>query len=70
MWFLCVCVCMYVCVDRKKTNEEKLRERDQMTIMLSVTITGCKKPSMVENDMYHLEMLSVAGSSCLTINVT
>lgn len=45
-------------------------ERDQMAIMLAVTLTGRKKPSMVENDTYHLEMLSVAGSSCLTINVT
>lgn len=63
-----MCVCIY---RQKEDKGGKVQERDQMAIMLSVAITGCKKPSVVENDMCHLEMLSIAGNSCLNrITVT
>lgn len=64
----CVCVCIY---RQKIKRGECERERDQMAVMLSVAITDCKQPSIVENGTRHLEMLSVTGNSCLyRINVT
>lgn len=63
------CVCVLISTEDK--GGKSSGERDQMAIILSVPITGCKKPSIVENDMYHLEMLSTAGNSCLNrINIT
>lgn len=60
-----------MCIYRQKEDKGgKVQDRDQ-TAMISLAITGCKKPSIVENDMYRLEMLPIAGNSCLNrINVT